>query len=502
MKSKILLLSIFILPFMFSCNMKDMGNYDYINEETAIPVRIADFENIIGMRGNNLKIEPVFELFQNESRYKYEWYAISQNDNRRHDLSEQKNLDIEIKLAGGIYSLCYKVIDPEKDIFVLKRATLNVTESPVTFGWYLVKDDNVSITDLDYYDRVTGEKTENVLGRDGHELQGLGRSFWYNTSHWHQVKNEDGTTTLLMRQRAYHIATDRDIKTFNASNWELWKNFGDHFYANTEPSNVLFQNISGYLYVINNGEPYSLYNMMSNIGRVIPKLGTFNMVDGMIVTEEGMVMFDKNVNKFCNSGASGTAVSYPDFSNLAAAFHPVKEGRISCLNIYTGQIGGMTSNGYAVLQNTDTLSLHYLVRLNVTYGGLSRPLASIRSIPAESKLLKAKVVAVPPAALCLYFAEGNKLYVHKDNDLDLSQREVVLKEFPQGEEITYIGRIAQTSATYPPVFTHLVVATNKGGKYKIYRFNFDGANPEIIPTPVDESMTGDGYVRAAGYRAS
>ena len=502
MKSKILLLSILIFPLMFSCNMKDLGNYDYIDGETVIPVRIADLENITSMRGNNLKIEPVFELLQNEGKYEYEWYAITQSDNIRYDLSDQKNLDIELKLTGGAYYLCYKVIDPEKDLFVLKRADLTVTESPITFGWYFVKDDNVSVTDLDYYNRDSGEKTENILGRDGKELEGIGRSFWYSTNHNQQITNGDGTTTILSRQRAYHVATDRDIKTFNASNWQLWKNFNDHFFAHAEPSNVVFQSVVGYLYIINNGAPYSLYVMMQNIGKVIPKLGEYDILPEVIGNQDGMVMFDKKVNKFCNSGAYGTTVTYPDFSNLAADFDPIKNGKVTCLNIYPGLLGGMTSNGYAVLQNTDTPSTHYLVRMNVAYGALSTPFVSLREIPADSKLLKAKVVAVPPTTLCLYFAEGNKLYVHKDNDLDLSLREIVLKEFPEGEEITYIGRIAQTSATYPPVFTHLVVATNKDGKYKIYRFDFDGSNPEIITTPVDESMSGDGYVRAAGYRAS
>ncbi|MBJ6368384.1 PKD-like family lipoprotein [Snuella sedimenti] len=136
----IFLLGCFI--FMNSCST-DEGNYDYIEiNEVVFDGLLEDY---IAPRFENLKISTDQVKFTMDSdatgNYEYSWEAVSKNqlNNEIYKLSTDKNIDAQITLLPGNYTLYYLVKDLNTDVEFQYSANLEVINS-IYEGWMVLSD--------------------------------------------------------------------------------------------------------------------------------------------------------------------------------------------------------------------------------------------------------------------------------------------------------------------------------------------------------------------------
>lgn len=512
MKAKYLLYTLLAAYITVSC-INDLGNYEYTSPEELLPVTISGYGDTTAVIGSDLVIHPVLNNLDDENRYIYLWWAAhSQTAGfapQRDTLAQTRDLSVTIRMEAGTYNLVFEVRDPKLDIYVRKQVLLTVSASDITTGWYVLKDINDE-TDFDYIsadETIIPDVLRNLAARQdivngpvtvgGQQLQGKAvKIVRQGTRYYHQVTNADGTVTTLANQRALHILSDRDFKTFNSDNIYLFKEFEDGFYEapqERKPQNILF--FSTDLYAINAGKLYSIYGMSANVGKFsFPKISEtspdYKLHNGMLASLFGALVFDTESRSFFVATSSGSTLNTfspsnnPDLPSLVNMDYDL-------ISILSKETSSATQSGYALFQNRTNGK--YYIGLISTMGQATYPIVHFREVPAGAKMPDAQVLATPQVASCIYFATGNVLNYYIDaTDLELSEREKVIKTFPADETISYISNAKGS---------HLAVLTNSANGWKLYGFPIVGVTPDINPEP-EFVYSGTGNARYLMYRAS
>jgi hypothetical protein len=508
MKVKNIFITVNVLAVLFftSC-VKDFGNYEYQDPDTALPVSISGVKDTAIMKGEYLVINPEVTIAGDQSNYTYSWYvmpAVAAGALPTKTVwSSAKNLNQQITLAAGQYLLNFAVIDSVRDIYVRREVALNVKASEVGAGWFVLKNiDNE--TDFDYI-KNDGAFYPDVLltlaEPAGSRLKGKALKIDYQpTRYYHQIKDETGKVTqTLTNQSVYHVISDEDIKVFNSKDLKLFKNQEDVFYTPTvcRPQNIGYS-FSANLFFINNGKILAIYGVMANIGKLTPKAGFYTFHSDMLVHRSGQAMgFDLDSRTFYHVDAYSDMVTFRNGQISTTNMNATLINLLSATEV--GQYG--VPRGLAVMKNPDKNEF-YLVTLDYKNSN-AYPIAVSESnpdrvafdtIPAGSKFPTASVKAAPFSGNFAYFAEGNKLSVYR-NAPGLAVRESLLKEFPEDETISYIAHTYKTGS-----FNYLAVLTNSSAGWKLYVFNVIGlGNPEFEDTPAFVRQ-GTGNARFVMYR--
>ena len=115
-------------------------------------------------------------------------------------------------------------------------------------------------------------------------------------------------------------------------------------------------------------------------------------------------------------------------------------------------------------------------------------------MPSSSLLMKATIMAAPEIASVIYFADGNKLYMHRI----ATGEDRLVKTFAEGENISFIKNVSGTEADESS-FNDIVVITNATVGYNVYRFPLVGSAGELN-TDVQPAMTGTGKASYLMFR--
>jgi hypothetical protein len=492
--------------FLTSC-VTDFGNYEYRDPEAVLPVSISGLQDTSIIKGEYLVLEPEVTIAGDQGNYTYSWYAMPTTVAgalpEKTILGNTKNLNSQITLAVGSYTLNLAVIDSVRDIYVRKEVILTVKATEVGAGWFVLKDID-SETDFDYING-NGDIYPDVLltlaEPSGSRLKGNAVKIEYQSArYYHQVIDGNGKATTLTNKKAYHILSDEDIKVLNAETLELFKNQQDVFYTPTvcRPQNVAYANVN--LFLVNDGKIASIYGMSSNLGKLTPKIGFYTFHKDLLIHGGGGVMgFDVDSRTFYHVDA------FSDMAKFKEAEGKISTGNmnVDLLDLLTGMKGTSSTKaqGFAVMKSIDKEE-YYLVTL-IYNSKNDYPVAASASnpereafdtIPAGSKFPTAPVKAAPYSGNFVYFADGNKLSVYR-NASGLDIKESLLKEFPAGETVSYIANIYKANS-----FNYLAVLTNSDSGWKLYAFNVIGlGNPEFEPTPAFV-REGTGNARFVMYR--
>jgi len=514
MKNRIflLLLACGFMSLLASSCIDDKGNYEYEDAGKILPVTISAISDTAVILGDVLRIEPEVQNANNED-YAYSWYVIppvstSGSVPRKTILSDERILDIPIKLDVGSYYLYFEVRDINRDIYVRQQALLSVEATNITIGWYVLKDiDNE--TDFDYISQDGSIRESDVILNRSYpfvRLKGRAISIVYQSQrYYHQVTNAAGVVTTLTNQRALHIVSSEDVKTLNARTMELFKNFEDEFYF--PPENCRPQAISappnayGDMFLLNDGKVQSIYGMMANIGKFsAPRVGLYSMHKDMIATNTMMsnaLFFDTESSSFYTTSSYGSDALQKLREESATAPNPIgvspNNMPYTLLNLLPRNVQSYSATGYAVMKDKNSDD-YYLAGINYL-AGTPYPFTSFRAIPEECQMPEAEVKAAPYSGSFIYFGVGNELWVYRDAE-GLSVRETLLKTFPAGETISYIVHHNPTSDNL------LIVLTNSAAGWKMYAYKMIGlGNPEFEEDPVI-TYSGTGNARYVMYRAS
>lgn len=509
MKIKYILFAITIITGLCTSCVEDLGNYDYKTEEELLPVEIASLESSYAiLQAEELAITPEFIKMDNENRYTYLWYTISQAGGQtpvRDTLAQTKDLDVVVKLKAGTYKLYFEVRDPKLDIYVNTYSSLEVTQSNITSGWFILKDENDE-TDFDYIN-LKGEMTKNVLQyvSINKQLKGKAKKIIYQSSRYcHQQVNENGTVTLLSNQKAYHIISDKEYKTFNAANLSIFKEYEDQFYSfpGAGIADIGYDGSSN-LYTINTNKIYSIYGMSSNVGKyglekLIGTSSDYSLHGEMVTNDSYAMVFDNKSKSFLYTSGAGTSLNYFNDKVGSVSLKNMKSNLIALLT----RTNPLAASVFAIVENLNTTTdtgKYSLLSISFNYTSTSvYPVTQIDTIPNKYQMPTAKVLSAPLVSSCIYFSNDNKLNVYitaGDN------RESVLKTFPSDETISCIKNINGKMNGETVNTNYLAVTTNSSKGWKLYLFKIIGVTAEIDPEPV-HVIEGEGNARYIMYRAS
>lgn len=181
---------------VFSCS-RDLGNYAY--SELTEP-KVAGIADCSVLTYSNLKINPSFAEDFNEGLYSFEWKVIDRNGNMEQTvLSASRNLDYNVTLSPGLYSLFYTVTQKNSGIYWQTEVTLTVNSS-TSQGWMVLCSDD-SRARLDFVSDVTGLISRDILSESGmpvmngpRKIQWLSDKTDVNSPYY--LLTDDGATRL------------------------------------------------------------------------------------------------------------------------------------------------------------------------------------------------------------------------------------------------------------------------------------------------------------------
>lgn len=150
--------------FLLASCSADEGNYIYreLNELT-----ITGVEDTEVLTYSHLVVTPdLGSEALSADAYTYEWKVVDRsNDYEQTVIGEDINLDYEVVLAPGLYSLFYTVTEKQTGLYWQKEVQLTVSSS-MSEGWMVLCSDSGRAR-LDVVSAVTAETYRDVLADNG-----------------------------------------------------------------------------------------------------------------------------------------------------------------------------------------------------------------------------------------------------------------------------------------------------------------------------------------------
>lgn len=150
-----------VLLLALSC-AQDQGNYEYRELDEPVITGLADTEVLTFER---LHVIPHLGE-SDEADFTYEWKAVDQNgSNEVTVLGEDLELDYEVLLSPGLYTLFFTVTEKATGLYWQEQMNLTVSSS-MSEGWMVLCSDGGRAR-LDVVSRITGETYRDVLRGSG-----------------------------------------------------------------------------------------------------------------------------------------------------------------------------------------------------------------------------------------------------------------------------------------------------------------------------------------------
>jgi hypothetical protein len=491
-----------------SC-VDDKGNYTYRDAAEVFPVTIEGLTDLTAMNQTTLRVVPVMD--DTGRGYTYSWYVTPTEPGgimpQKTILSTERDLDILLRLEPRAYFLYFEVFDPaQNNVSIRKRVVLNVTETEINAGWYILKNIDGQ-TDFDHVN-PEGKLYPDVMlnyAPQGERLEGNAVMIAYQHSRYrHQMTLPDGRDTIMGNRRALHILSDRGIRTLDAGSLIRFKDFEDQFYHVPEvcdPRGVYLPLPNyGDVSMNNAGRVYAICGDYVTAGKYSAKPGLYDAHKDMLTALGGVAFFDTVERTFYLADPTGAYIypaGEPMFGGMAPS--PVKMDYTLVSMFESEPTNSGYRYGHAVMQGLSD-GKYYL--FGVTYdpwfadfaNSMGGFLATYDQIPDGCRMPTAEVKASPSKSF-IYFADGNKLCVYR-NLPGTTEREDVILTFPAGETIDYLMCRADGLNRW----SDLVVLTNSAAGWKLYGYEPLGlGNPELKPTPTF-TYSGQGEGRHVLYR--
>lgn len=201
---KIIYVSLFSLGAM-AC-VEDKGNYDY-HELAELEISGVE-DNLSVLTYEHLRLNPDLGVAARpEDQYEYEWKVINQDESNEVTLiGENRNLDYQVELAAGIYTLYFTVKEKDSGLYWQKNYQLTVSDT-TTEGWMVLCSDGGRAR-LDMVSTVTGETYADLLksNKDMPEYQGPRKIQWLS-----KYAAQDSPYYLLTDQGATRLGKNKFV---------------------------------------------------------------------------------------------------------------------------------------------------------------------------------------------------------------------------------------------------------------------------------------------------
>jgi hypothetical protein len=482
----------------------DRGNYDYLPVEEIFPAEILGLEDDLSFQiGTTVELQPDYKgLDEDLSKYEFTWYAYPRSAvgyaPQRDTIGNAPALSFLISYPPDeAYVLVLEVKEKSTGLMVNRKMTITTT-SPFSNGWFVVNDLNDQ-TDVDFI-TPDGQVNEDVLSTlTGEKLLGKGVKILLQSGYYNHDKIlPDGTITRLANQTVFHVLSDRDMRTYNAASFELYKTWEDEFFATPEVRKPqdLFVTYMGHLFLINDGKLHYIMGMTDGPGKfAYQKLGEDDLYPCVLSYD-----FAQACNVFGRTTSSFFTGDYA--VNLSPVLTGSGEPAVNMEHdmLWMGLRLPQSSRtkAWAIMCSKAQPVQHHLV--DITANSTTNPISDFHLLDPSLGVLDADVYGVHPThSAAFYFAKGNQLSYFQKGDL-LGDDEVDLYTFPAGETIAHVAKNPSTP--------NLEILTNSGDTWKLYLFELAGSGnyPYLVnpnaPAPPDPVAvyTGAGHARYVLYR--
>lgn len=479
-----------LLIFSLEACYEDKGNYDY-NPIAPIEMSgIKDEYTAISMV-NRLQISPEFKDREN---YHFVWTMFSNTivQPRIDTLSTKPDLDYEVTQGADKYTLLLTLENKatgDRQFFT----TTVIVNTKYSVGCYLLKEMDGQ-TDIDLI-TPDWELAENILKSTSTRLDGSPMSF--SVCNEINYIGEDGEPNE--RVKTVWICSDRDVRMLRLENMEHVYDIHTMFYeepANERPRNfVQFGGAVGLGYLSNNGFYYMMLVVQSAAHRFGLPLRLSNPESGEAVNcspakhvfggTSYYIFYDESNCRFL---LVKNAVMYR-FQDTDYLGKPgISPNNMNSELIY---MGGTANNGYALMldRNTQGKCVYELEKKEYDkYNGkLSSPLLKRKDLTSSMKIVNGEVFGHNVTYPYIYSAIGNSLHLY--DFLTNTEKTDIL---PGLEGKITLIRHLNTPLPGLNASEYLVVATEQGGRYKIYFYEMIAGKPDLTKTP--QMMQGEGRV--------
>lgn len=505
----------FLLVTLFVSCTEDKGNYGYVDEKDIIDVSfsgIADRYEVV--LGDTLQINPILGELNTNQKHEYLWYIVTRKALNgkmpiRKKLSENVNLNAVINgVDATTYTLYLQVTDVKTGVFVQDSTTLVVQESDISSGWYLLKEQD-GMTDIDYI-KLTNNKIYSNLLKDYSingdvRLEGSPVAISYQISgYYHNIADEEtGTVTTTALTRIIHVASTKDVRTYQRGNFTLYKDFKEQFYdapAVSRPQS-LFSN-SG-MFFLNDGELYTTTTALKGIGKYMPaRINGGNLSSHMLMWNGYAMLYDESTRSLCYGNNSFSSTTISPFTDKVVDGSVISSSNMNYeLIAVPTSLSNATSNSVRTLLMRSVIDNNYYT-VDITLDGKSGfdcPLGTFKRVAQDSKVLQSSIFASQRSMIEFYFAVDNSLYYYDHNSLTDAKREVKILDYPSNEIISNISHQRTTAKNMAlNVFTY----DKNTDTWKMYIHSIPSDNTVTINTTPEAVFSGKGKVKGMFYTGS
>ena len=506
--------------YILACALAALGMVGCFKDDSSLgttdvpKIQIAEMRDtsIVSYSGNILAVSPVVETEYPESELSYAWYYFPSNNVnseewangfRNNKISEEKDLQYEVNLPSGTYTITLEVTSNSNQYASMQHFTLGVT-TEFSNLYYVLKETADGNAELDLVDG-TNVNPDMVTKVHGAPIPGspIGLSYIYNQGYV--------TETGSAGAKAMYVFTDEDTRVYNTEDFAEIINRStlsyQEFPEGEIPCNVFCSWVL--MMVTNEGFYYNqLYDESSgytSAGRYGASIGAGG--SRYIVTVGGWVAYvywSEQEHHLYMTDMNGTAPTPLEYSMPSG----VDEKTLSCIGGGTNYINETETNWFLVENAAGERWLY-------TFGA-SPDKITVERVASSTHLANAHIVAANGlSAPGLYAVDGNQLYLcyfEEDGNGTYDgeyEAPVTLPGMDTDETIVYVSNqyLNAAIATADWVdgsfdFDNLVIGTQVGEKYHLYVYGGElNSLPGGIPQKAVEPAEGTGTVKSVRYAA-
>lgn len=504
--------------YILACALAALGMVGCFKDDSSLgttdvpKIQIAEMRDtsIVSYSGNILAVSPVVETEYPESELSYAWYYFPSNNVnseewangfRNNKISEEKDLQYEVNLPSGTYTITLEVKSNSNQYASMQHFTLGVT-TEFSNLYYVLKETADGNAELDLVDG-TDVNPDMVTKVHGAPIPGspMGLSYIYNQGYV--------TETGSAGAKAMYVFTDEDTRVYNTEDFAeiATRNTLSYqeFPEGEMPCNAFCSLVL--MMVTNEGfyytQPYDEtmdYTSASRYGASTGAGGSRYIV-AVMGGGAGYVYWSEQEHHLYMTDMNGTSPTPLEYSMPSG----VDETTLSCIGGGTNNINGAETNWFLVENSAGERWLY-------TFGA-STTGVTVEPVAASSHLANAHIVAANGlSAPGLYAVDGNQLYLcyfeEDGNGIYDGDNEaaVTLPGVGSDETIAYVSNqylnaeAAWADGSFD--FDNLVIGTQVGEKYRLYVYG-DKLNslPGGIPQEAVEPAEGTGAVKSVRYAA-
>lgn len=489
-------LFLILLVGLYAC-YDDKGNYDYqvLNQTEVSGIDTAYRCTLL----SRLQITPEIKSVDKDREFSYLWLCFQNTRDAIDTLSNEKNLDYELKMNPAVYTLVFSYKDNESGVVKYITSKLTV-ESEYSRGWYVMKEKNGS-TDLDFFSDKS--QTEDIMLKlHGEALLGKPKSLgMIDKYNW--LNEEAGE--VEKENMCFMLLSEQDLKVVRVNDLKVLGDFNSLFY---EPQSsckpMQWCGWDGGVALINDGKVFTMNTRLGVLGSAsfsYPKEGDYYLTN--VLTKKSQLcalLFDERSGKFCTVTQGDPKIIYLESDEKSVCPDTYQDMK----PIYAGLLdeGSMwdAGKGYVVMEKSEKggRSILYFDLICLDNTGWAEDNAFKNrimeeiTIPENSKLQQTECFGMNRTSKLLYFANGDKLYYY---DLENKKEQEVIRlggspAVPAGENIVMIKHVIfDNSYSAPDEYVNkLIVGTSDGNNYRLYMF--DISSDKLKDNPIIHEGTG------------